>query len=325
MVVAASTRRDGVNHNRLAYELLEPRPGRAERRMARVLAQTAAHSRVTLLSAEVLYMRPFESEFESSDTYLSAKNAVLDRFFELLAPFEQIDILCYVRRHDRWIESIYNERIKTGRERGVAFAEFAGRYGRSYYRPQLDAWGERGHVSVRPYEAAQRGKGGLIGDFCRAVGIEVELPEAPPSLRSANPALGRDFLEFARLAARLPLDHRKRARLATGLVALSARELADRPEPKGWSLFFSLEERRAFLEEFAADDVEVARQYLSAGFDRLFEPPLPSEHADYPGLSAERSFEIAGQLLEYNCALGSPLGRRIRKYAERLLSGSNGG
>ena len=321
VVARASTRADGANHNRLAYQLLEARTTAAERAMAKVLARSAAESPVTVLSAEVLYMRPFESEFPTQQAYLAAKNSTLDRLFAMLAPFERVDVLCYVRRHDRWIESIYNERIKTGRERGTSFADFAARYGRSHYRLQLEAWATRGTVSVRPYEAAARSEGGLIGDFCRAVGIEAQLPDAPKSLRSANPSLGRDFVEFARLAARLPLNRRQRARLATGLVAISARELAERPEPKSWSLFFSLEERRAFLEQFAADDAEVARQFLSRDFDRLFDPPSPDENADYPGLSAERGFEIAGRLLDYDRDLGSPVARRLRKYTSRLLPG----
>lgn len=319
VVARASTRADGANHNRLAYRLLESRPTATERAMARALARAAKDSPVTLLSAEVLYMRPFESEFPSSGAYRAAKDAALDRLFRLLAPFQQVDVLCYVRRHDRWIESIYNERIKTGRERGASFAEFAERYGRSHYRPQLEAWAQRGTLSVRPYEAAARSAGGLIGDFCRAVDIEAALPQAPESLRSANPALGRDFVEFARLARRLPLDRRQRARLATGLVAISARELAAAPEPKSWSLFFSFEERRAFLDRFADDDAEVSRRFLSPEFDRLFEPPSPAENADYPGLSAERGFDIAGRLLEYDRALGSPVVRRLRKYSAMIF------
>ena len=322
VVSAASTRADGANHNRLAYELLDPQPAAAERAMARALVRSAAESPVTLLSAEVLYMRPFEAECASAAAYLTAKNAALDRLFAMLAPFEQIEILCYVRRHDRWIESIYNERIKTGRERGTSFAEFAKRYGRSHYRPQLEAWTQRAKVSVRPYEAAARGEAGLIGDFRRAVEIGADLPEAPASLRSVNPGLGRDFVEFARLAARLPLDRRQRARLATALVAISARELAARPEPQGWRLFFTFDERRAFLDKFAGDDSEVTRQFLSPDFDRLFEPPLPSEHADYPGLSVERIFEIAGELLEHDRAIGSPVVRRLRKYASLFRAGS---
>ena len=323
-VAQASTRADGANHNRLAYQLLEPRPAAAERAMARALARSAEDNPTTLLSAEVLYMRPFESEFPSPKAYLAAKDAALDRLFALLAPFERVDVLCYVRRHDRWIESIYNERIKTGRERGTSFAEFAAAYGRGHYLPQLDAWAKRlreGRVTVRPYEAAARGDGGLIGDFRRAVGIEAKLPEAPKSLRSANPGLGRDFVEFARLAAALPLDRRQRARLATGLVAISARELAAKPEPESWSLLFSSAERRAFLQTFASDDAEVSRRFMSADFDRLFDPPSPSEDADYPGLSTERSFAIAGQLLEYDRSLGSPVARRIRKYSRALMSG----
>jgi hypothetical protein len=321
IVAAASTRPDGANHNRLAYELLEPQPGRAERAMAKALKKTAAESPVTLISAEVLSMRPFESEFGSSEAYLAAKEAGMDRLFRLLEPFATVDMLCYVRRHDRWIESIYNERIKTGRERSATFAEFAAGYGRSVYLPQLDAWARRlrgGRLSVRPYEAAARGEGGLIGDFRRAVGIDEALPEPPTSRRSANPALGRDFVEFARLSQALPLGRRERARMTTGLTQISARDLAERPEPKSWSLFFTYEERVAFLEAYAADDAEVARKYLSADFERLFEPPDPSEHADYPGLAAERGFEIAAELIDYNRRLGSPLRRRVRKLTRAL-------
>ena len=158
IAAAASTRRDGPNHNRLAYEIIEPAPGRAERSLAPALTRSAREMPVTLLSAEVLYMRPFESEFASAEAYLAAKEAALDRLFHLLEPFETVDVLCYVRRHDRWIESIYNERIKTGRERGTSFADFVARYGRGHYLTQLDVWAKRAGVSVRPYEAAARGE-----------------------------------------------------------------------------------------------------------------------------------------------------------------------
>jgi hypothetical protein len=322
-VVAAATRRmDGANHNQLAYELVEPRPGPAEAAMTKALARSAAGSPVTLLSAEVLYMRPFESEFDGADAYLAAKNRAIDRMMALLAPFERVDILCYVRRHDRWLESLYNERMKTGRVGSVTFAEFAASYGWSHYRPQLDAWASRiasGQVTVRPYEQAVRCSGGLLADFARAAGIDTELQAVPASVRSANPGLGRDFVQFSRLARTLPLGRRAKARLSTGLMQISARQLATTPEPKSWSLFLSYEDRLALLEKFAADDAAVAEKYLSPDFDRLFEPPTREENADYPGLSAERAFEIAAELLEYDRALGSPVVRRMRKYLGPLI------
>jgi hypothetical protein len=273
-------------------------------------------------------MRPFESEFAGESHYLAAKEAALDRLFALLEPFEEVDVLCYVRRHDRWLESIYNERVKTGRAGSATFTEFAAGYGRGHYLPQLDAWAKRvrnGRLTVRPYEAARRGPGGLIGDFRRAIGIEAELPESPKTLRSANPSLGRDFVEFSRLARTLPLDRRQAARLSTGLVAISARQLAANPEPESWGLFLSREARLDLLKRFEEDDAAVAEKYLSPDFDRLFEPPTPAEGADYPGLSAERAFEIAGELMQYNRALASPLRRRLRKYARALLPGHGDG
>jgi hypothetical protein len=321
IVAAASTRPDGANHNRLAYELIAPRPGRAERKMAKALAKSASESPVTLISAEVLYMRPYESEFASAQSYLEAKEAALDRLFRLLDPFDTVDVIAYLRRHDRWIESIYNERIKTGRERSATFAEFASSYGRNVYLPQLEAWARRlrgGRLTVRPYEAAMRGEGGLIGDFRRAVGIACNVPQAPTSRRSVNPALGRDFVEFARLAQRLPIGRRARARLTTGLGHISARQLSAQPEPTNWGLFFTYAERVSFLAEFKEDDAEVERKYLSDDFEYLFEEPSSAEHADYPGLSVERGFEIAAELLEYDRALGSPLVLRGRRLTNRI-------
>ena len=316
-----STRRDATDHNRLAYHLLEPRRSRVERASATALAIAAREKTVTLLSGEIFYMRPFESEFPNADLYLQAKGAAIDRLMALLSPFDRVDVLCYVRRHDRWLESIYNQRLKTGRAGELSFDEFAASFGRAHYLPQLDAWAERlpnGRVTVRPYEAAMRGEGGLIGDFFKTVGIEVELPTPKETLRSVNPGLGRDYVEFMRRAQQLPLRRRARARLSSGLMSVSARRLAQTPEPKSWSLFLSREKRMALLQSFAEDDAAVTAKYLHPDFNRLFDAPEASENADYPGLSTDRAFEIAAELLEYDEALGSPIVRRARKLASKL-------
>lgn len=317
----ASTRTDCINHNRLGYEILEPRVTRTERAAAGALRRLAGEREVTILSGEVLYARPYQAGLPGPDSYLAAKRASIERMMELLSPFERVEVVCYLRRHDRWFESIYNQLLKSGRTEVGTFEAFAAAYGRCHYLPQFDLWAEavgEGCVSVRPYEQAQRRDGGLLGDFERVLGLAEQLPEPPGSRRSVNPSLGRDFVEFARLGRDLPLDRRARARLRTGLAELSARHLAAHPEPKSWGLFLSYDERVKLLDSYAADDAEVSRKYLSPHFDRLWDPPRPDEHADYPGLAAERAFEIAAELIEYNRTLGSPLRRRLRRLAGAL-------
>jgi len=317
----ASTRRDCINHNRLGYEILEPGMTRAKRAAATALRRLAGERDVTILSGEVLYARPYQADLAGPDAYLALKRASIERMMELLRPFERVEVVCYLRRHDRWFESLYNQLLKSGRAGAGTFDEFAAAYGRCHYQPQFDLWSQvvgQGQVTVRPYEQAQRREGCLFGDFARVLCLTESLPEPARSRRSVNPSLGRDFVEFARLARCLPLDRRSRARLRTGLAEVSARHLAAHPEPKSWSLFLSYDARVRLLDGFAADDAEVSRKYLSPEFDQLWDPPRPDENRGYPGLGAERAFEIAAQLIEYNRALGSPLRRRLRKLAGAL-------
>ena len=113
--------------------------------------------------------------------------ASLDRFlvFAGLTPQFKIDIFVTLRRQDQYLESLWNQRVKLGREfRSVAeFCRASDNRLRADYVRMLDFWAKIGTVHPTEYGAAKRK--GIVDHFTELANL--------PKLREANfnnPSLG---------------------------------------------------------------------------------------------------------------------------------------
>ena len=176
-----------INHNELAYALFDSRPTADLVAVASHLDSLAIKGKTIILSAEVFYMRPLESKYKNHITYIREKRDSILQTHNLLKSFDEIKVVCYVRRQDLWFESIYNERVKTCKHGGMSFKEFLAGIQERHFAEQLDLWAEvfdQQNIIVRPYERAQLFNGNVVDDFANILGHLTA-----GALSSARPAL----------------------------------------------------------------------------------------------------------------------------------------
>lgn len=119
---------------------------------------------------------------------------------EILASWE-IRIVFYIRRQDQWLESAYEQWIKTGELRtGESIDQFADRYRKSLVqqvRSFCDIFG-KDFVIVRPYQRSQLKNADIIEDFFDVIGLNIDQTFEWP-VGNPNPSLPAELLEFKRL------------------------------------------------------------------------------------------------------------------------------
>jgi len=303
-----------IDHNRLAYALFDDRDFADLDETKRQLTAIAESGKTLILSAEVFYMRPFESDCASAEAYLQKKRESIHKLRELLAAYGRVKIVCYVRRQDLWFESIYNERIKQNKHAGLSFEAFVTEMGQGHYAQQLDLWAEcvgAENVIVRPYERQQLCGSDVVHDFAELLGIAHLIKPAPATLVATNPRLSRDVLEFEKIIWRVEKDPLQQRLISDALRKISEEMQTISPEPEGWQYLMSMAARQVLLESYAESNAYVANTYLGKDDGVLFTEALSVEMAGetYPGLSVERAMET---LIRLEIELSRPEIRRQR-------------
>ena len=101
------------------------------------------------------------------------------RLHGFLAPFldQGIKLICYLRRHDHYLEAMYKQLLKNGKIRPDPDAFLQRRLSGAAYGPILDAFANKfgaQNLVVRAYDTSLFPDGDVVADFLSAVGI----PEA---------------------------------------------------------------------------------------------------------------------------------------------------
>ena len=294
---------DDMGHNALAYQLCGQRETVDLKRFRGALVRRGQDFATVVLSAEVFYMRPAEHDYPTFEAYWAAKTTAVARTREFLEGFD-VEIVCYVRRQDLWLEAIYNERVKTWKGGGEEFHEFISGIREEHFIQQLDLWGDhlgKDRITVRPYEPSQLAGGDVIADFCEVIGAGApDTLAAPPKTRlTMNPRLHRDVLEFQRVLSRLDLALHERRPIQRALYEISDQMLNGNGEPGDSRRFLSADQRRDIVLRFEDANRRVGRAYLKRAGDRLFVDDVVEDADDgptYPGLSVDRATEIVGRL-----------------------------
>jgi hypothetical protein len=292
------TREHGlIDHNRLAYALFDERPVADISSVAQQMRSLANIGKIIILSAEVFYMRPLETKYPDYADYIQNKRNAIRRTKELLSGFEEIKIICYLRRQDLWFESIYNERVKHWKHKGNSFNDFLNGIKENHFLEQLDLWAEVfgcENIIVRPYEKNQLVDGNVVDDFYSVFDLLsiCSLYPAPENMNTINPRLSRDVLEFQKIVYRLDLDPIERHYWQQALWQVSEDILSIYGEPESWQWFLSPEERKSLLNRFTLSNTHVAQKYLGRADGVLFLEPINLDNGMYPGLSIEKAIDI---------------------------------
>jgi hypothetical protein len=176
----------------------------------------------------------------------------------------EVAIIAYVRRQDRYIESRYNQHVKSTRRLMANVSRFAqDQLGALDYYEQFRRWAAafgRENLEVRIYDRAGFRGGDVRLDFLDALGIDERGLSFDEGM--SNVSLGYSAVQFLRRFNAIPHTGIQRR------MVLRLLEQRDRRHPEHTS-FFSPEERCAIMERFRESNRRFAKEFL--GLDDVFE------------------------------------------------------
>ncbi len=200
---------------------------------------------------------------------------------DLLAHFDSVKVVCYLRRQDAYLRSCYLQAIKSGRS-SRTFDDYKQvialtKKRRAYeYHESLSLWADafgRDNLCIRPFERGQLHPDGLVADFCEQCDIDISSLDEDKA-KDVNISPGRRVMAAMLYAQTLlppmqgtGLRARRQTALCTAMAVRLANEWKGHDEPfKG----FAAGEAKAFYELFAEGNNAIARDYLKRKSGRLF-------------------------------------------------------
>lgn len=231
-----------------------------------------------------------------SSEMLSTNGVDLGRLRDLMPSLDQmpVNIVVYVRRQDRYLESFYKQRVKTGRFTGSLSEYIASRrdaYGD--YDRLIDRCTEafpEARVYLRRFEKARMVQGSVVADLLALMGVDA-LPSGVGKRQRANVAPSVEMLELLRLLRRSgPYD----------LEKLRPVLQAHMPQAVGTSRLMTPAEARAVIDHYAETN-ETLRARFFPDDATLFDMSDLSDAAEQERAAAEvfsdDQREIIGALL----------------------------
>ena len=282
------------------------------------MVRNAANSRceTILLSCELFFYTIFDTHLKikgvkvTNEQITRAFGYCVNRFKSLFPDFE-IKIICYLRRQDLFIESLFNQFVKesspdffkTVNGENVNLLDtlnysfkddskvsgfnrvFRALFNYTDYYAILNEWASaygRENVIVRPFEKSQL-EDGIVQDFFKnALCIEFNINGGDTRI---NPGVGRDKLEYL-LRLQMRGFHSR---------ILNIPETAE--FHKTDNLYMSLAERNALMLFHKKGNEAVARDFLNRENGVLFYEEVKQEEDTYTGLSEKMTFNITRGLL----------------------------
>jgi hypothetical protein len=184
--------------------------------------------------------------------------------------YDQVRAIVYLRRQDRYIESVWNELIKDTNCLDKTFHEYVNDHTEMKrlkldYKKQLDEISSvlgKDNLIVRIYENKQfcGEKHTLESDFLSSIGIELNLDDFVPC-STENLRLQGNYIEIKRLCNPLiSMSECSETKLA---MYVDFGRVSGRFEEAGQEVgYFSSFERKKVLEKFLQGNEETARTYL---------------------------------------------------------------
>jgi hypothetical protein len=272
-----------------------------------------------LISAENFYARNIHAAMQGQQIVPNALER--DRkFVEALRnllpdEIEACQIACYLRRPDRYAESLYNQHVK----RGIidrTFDEFLPLIEPAlFYDLCLRAWADvfgQSNCVIRLYDAVRKD---VVGDFAANVlGIQ-DVSRFPHVHNQANERISRDLLEFKRLknrSARFGERHVENA-----ILSLVNEEVGlHRQEPASYQDFLSPDNRARLLRKVQPELDALQASYGVPAFPPFDPKAAKADWKPYPGLRRDRRQAIESHYDQVN--------RRVAFRFERMTLRSAG-
>jgi hypothetical protein len=181
---------------------------------------------------------------------------------EQLAGIEDVRVVMYLRRQDKYLQSLYKQTVAGGRR--ISFAEWRERFHfRGDYLSVVREWAEvfgKDRLVIRPYE-----RGGktidVVEDFLSFLGVEITPELERVKVGRNNPSPRRELMELYRAFNQLDIEV-DRDKFFYNVIRRNEAYIrsADLLDEK---------ECTALIEGFAADNATLAREFYT-GTEPLF-------------------------------------------------------
>jgi hypothetical protein len=234
---------------------------------------------------------------------------------------ESFHVACYLRRPDRYAESLYNQHVKRGTIDGC-FSEFlsliepALSYDRCM-RPWADVFGQANCI-VRLYDTV---RADIVNDFMTNV---LGIRDASQFVRvreHTNERISRDVLEFKRLRNRTA-RFSERA-MESAIIRLVDKQMQSRTAASDlYQDFLSPDERAELLERLQPELDALRASYAIPEFPVFDLETAKASWRPYPGLRREREREIQWRYDRINRRTAFRLERMTLRLAGLLRRGA---
>lgn len=292
-----------LNYNKLLKKgVFFPNPPKFDHAFQTTIGN-AAILRKLFENNEVDEVRKYIEKFKDKDTIIFSSEYLYDilrespeRFFDVFNKYDY-KIICYVRRQDNLLSSLYNQYIKnhygTVRSIGKVFDFSKTLLGSLEYT-------EPDKIIVRPYEKQQFYGGSIFSDFLNCIGLKLEddfiLPE-----KVVNPSLDRDALEFRRILNILEVDKGNFVKQHC-INELLAKYTVDNNMGKPFqdNNIFPPKERIELINGHKKENELVAKVFLNRTDGKLFYDPTPQIRNNWnenKDLTFEKALDICKYLL----------------------------
>jgi hypothetical protein len=238
---------------------------------------------------------------------------------------DRIDIVCYLRRQDLFLESAHaNDIVNWGITSPVSDADFSHYPYVDYYKLLSDyrkVFGDT--ITVRTYERSQLKNGDILDDFFEVIGATRNPKYVAPKRDEANERVRGDLLEMLRLYHASGLGKRRDYSFFRWhfLPALFTGEQLGREVGARFRVL-SPAKRAAILRRFGASNRKVAREFLGRKSGRLFlEPVVAGPREDRRGgLQIEEAVPLFMQMAAELFAREEPVPARLDKLGQQLTA-----
>jgi hypothetical protein len=252
----------------------------------------------TILSSECLFKSPLKENFK-----------ILLRLIN--DQFEQVKVIVYVRRQDKWVESRHRHSIFSGNELPL---EKLVRPHFCSYKQFIDHWAtvfNPKNIIVKAYEKAQFTDGTIFSDFLSILNLKItDNYEFPPN--DVNVSLHNDELDFKQLCNRIGF-------LSDGaddLNKLLCEHTARTTQIEKAKYLLSPQDRFNLINRYEEVNNSIAKEYLNRQDGKLFYENLPNlteKWQPYPGINTAKINNISEFIIIHNPQLLIKIAKKIKE------------
>lgn len=225
-----------------------------------------------LVSSEVFHSRAAK---ENREDFFGDIKSIMKNF--------EIKIIFYIRRQDQWIQSAYEEWIKSGHIRNGDSLNEVVKVQNKDLTKQLfflaDFFGKE-NIIVKPFERSQFIGGSIYQDFMSCLDIELDDSFVYPAGNS-NPRLSIDALEFKRISNTVCNTKKEAQILLRSLKKYSAFVDATSQSIHRKGNLLSSDSRKSLLAGYSQSYEKIAKEFLGKEDGRLFIEEYNDDAVDF--------------------------------------------